>query len=145
MKKGFLRLSLLAMASVLLSATALQAQPVQPITHEAHKKAVDNAALDFELVNDTGYDIAHLFVSPNEADDWQENILKKTLADGESVHVSFHPDEETAIWDMRADWDMEEGSEVQEYVYWYKLDFSKISTITLHYDADKDKTWATVE
>ena len=132
MKKYF-KVSMLALASavMLLSATGLQAKTQMP-THKQHQaKPVDNAALDFELVNETGYTIEHLYVSPNDDDSWNDNILEDGLHDGETAHISFHPDAESDVWDLRADWLMEEDTE--------------ITTVTLHYDEETKKTWAVAE
>ena len=34
------------------------------------------ARQDFELVNKTGYDISHVYVSPTKSDDWEEDVLE---------------------------------------------------------------------
>ncbi|PKL76625.1 MAG: hypothetical protein CVV27_09330 [Candidatus Melainabacteria bacterium HGW-Melainabacteria-1] len=138
---------MLAAALVLGTAAALPATAGLPATQiqQPAPKAVQNAALDFELVNNTGYDIAHLYISATGENSWNENILSDTLAAGESVSISFDPSESAELWDMRADWDMGDEEAAQEYVYWMKLNLTSITKMTLHYDADKDKTWASLE
>lgn len=145
--KKYLKVSMLALASavMLLSATGMQAKTLIPTQKQHQAKPVDNAALDFELVNETGYDIEHLYVSPNDEDSWNDSILDDTLEDGGSVHVSFHPEEIVDIWDLRVDWLMDEDAEEDEYVYWQNVDLTEISTITLHYDEETGKTWAVAE
>lgn len=144
--KNYLKVSMLALASavMLLSATGLQAKTQIPSQKQHQAKPVDNAVLDFELVNETGYTLEHLYVSPNDEDSWNDNILEDGLHDGETAHISFHPDADVAIWDLRADWLMEEGAD-PEYVYWQNLDLTEISTLTLHYDEETGKTWAVAE
>lgn len=45
---------------------------------------------DFTLVNDTGVEIHHVYISPHDSDAWGEDILgEDTLADGDSVHIKF--------------------------------------------------------
>ncbi len=57
---------------------------------------------DFTLVNKTGIEIHNLHVSPSDENDWGDDVLgKDTLADGESVKITFHPKEESAKWDLR--------------------------------------------
>ncbi|HEY9839189.1 MAG: hypothetical protein ACAI44_17835 [Candidatus Sericytochromatia bacterium] len=139
----------LSASILLLAATGgFQAQaqaPARSLAHAEQKHRVDNEELDFELVNETGYPIAHLYMSTSEAEDWGDNILSDTLDSGASAHVSFAPDEDAVLWDMRADWEMSEDAEEQEFVFWSKLKLDEINRITLYYDEDKEKTWAKIE
>ena len=87
---------------------------------------------DFILVNKTGVEIHNLHVSPADKDEWGPDILgKDTLADGDSIKIKFHPDEEAEEWDLRvADKD---GNAIE----WENLNLMKISKITLHYKDGK--------
>lgn len=105
---------------------------------------VQNKALDFELVNATGYDIQAVYMSPSDTDSWGYNILQDVLYDGYSVKIQFSPDADAVEWDMRADWVMEEGAK-QEYVYWNGLRLDEINKLTLKYNAKTDKTSAKIE
>jgi hypothetical protein len=96
--------------------------------------------LDFELVNGTGWAIKEVYISPATVNDWQENVISKPMADGDSYDITFHPDADVANWDMRIVW-VDEG----EDVFWRNLDLSKISKLTLRYNADNDETTAEVE
>ena len=96
--------------------------------------------LDFELVNGTGWAIKEVYISPATVNDWQENILSEPMADGESGKVTFSPEAEAESWDMKIVW-VDEG----EDVVWKNLDLSKISKLTLRYNADTDETTAEVE
>jgi hypothetical protein len=140
-----LRLSLVTLATFLLSANAFAAQPAHQTPNATHRQAVDNAALDFTLVNNTGYDLAHLYISTSEADEWEEDLLSEPLANGASITISFDPSEESEYWDLRADWLMEDDAETQEYVYWTGLDLTTISKLTLKYDENTGKTSAKKE
>ncbi len=92
---------------------------------------------DFVLHNKTGVEIHNLFVSPHNADDWQEDVLgRDTLADDESVKIGFNPRERSAFWDLRVT-DSEGHS-----IIWEKLNLLEISDVTIHYDAATGKVTA---
>lgn len=110
------------------------------ITASVFPAAAQALDLDFELVNGTGWAIKEVYVSPATANEWQENILSEPMADGEGGQVTFSPDAEAALWDMKIVW-VDEG----EDVVWKNLDLSKISKLTLRYNADTDETTAEVE
>jgi len=90
---------------------------------------------DFTLHNATGVEIHKLFVSPHKSDDWEEDILgRDTLADGESVDITFSPREKPAHWDLKVE--DKEGNNI----VWESLNLLDISEVTLHF---KDgKAWA---
>ena len=98
--------------------------------------------LDFELANGTGWGIKEIYLSPTGVDDWQENILAQLgpMADGQSLPLKASPDSNAAKWDMKIVW-VDEG----EDVVWKNLDLTKISKLTLRYNADTDETTAEVE
>lgn len=96
--------------------------------------------LDFELTNGTGWAIKEVYISPATVDKWQENLIAQPMADGDSYSITFSPDADVAQWDMKIVW-VDEG----EDVVWKNLDLSKISKLTLHYDAAKNETAAEVE
>src|SRR5690606_15322180 len=106
---------------------------------------VQNATLDFTLVNKTGYTLSGLYLSPSSEDDWGDNILEEDLDSGDMVDIIFSPHADTAKWDLRADWLMEEDAEEQEFVYWQGLSLDEISKLTLFYNAETGKTSAKVE
>ena len=84
---------------------------------------------DFTLVNSTGVEINALYVSPHDADDWEEDILgRDTLPAGQSVDIKFDRDEQAAMWDLRVE-DSQGNS-----IVWENLDLLKISKLTLHYE-----------
>jgi hypothetical protein len=90
---------------------------------------------DFTLVNKTGVEIHALHVAPHSSDDWGEDILgKDTLANGESLEITFGKHDRAHHWDLRIE--DEKGNSVT----WENLDLMKIEEVTLHL---KDgKAWA---
>lgn len=93
---------------------------------------------DFTLVNSTGVLIDKLFVSPHDSEHWGDDILgRDILADGESVEIKFHRDEDAAVWDLKII--DKDGNTIE----WENLELPTINKITLDYD-DKKPT-ATIE
>ena len=102
----------------------------------------EESANDFTLVNKTGYAISKVFVGPTKSDDWGENILsQEVLEDGASVAIKFHPKASTTgTYDLKVTYQIDNSS-----VVWYGYDLTKIKSITIHYDKEKDKTSAETE
>jgi len=93
---------------------------------------------DFTLHNETGVEIHELYVSPVTTDDWEEDILGvSTLADGDSVKITFEDREKHVHWDLKVV--DSKGNSIE----WHDLNLIEISELTLHY---KDgKAWADVK
>jgi hypothetical protein len=113
-------------------------------TNAANSNAASNAntsnsstseqagAQDFTLDNETGVEIHKVYVSPHDANDWQEDILgKDTLPSGQSVDIKFSPKEQAAMWDLRVE--DSQGNAIE----WENLNLLKISKVTLHYKDGK--------
>ncbi len=51
----------------------------------------ESGVQDFTIQNDTGFDIYYIYVSPDYADDWEEDVLGEgeILAAGDSYFISF--------------------------------------------------------
>lgn len=89
-------------------------------------------AQDFTLVNETGVIIDKLFISPADADDWEEDILgQDTLADGATLDIEFKRDEKGAKWDLKVE--DSKGNSIE----WHDLNLLEISKVTLHYKDGK--------
>ena len=90
---------------------------------------------DFTLVNKTGVEIHSLHVAPHSGDDWGEDILgKDTLANGDSLEITFGKHDRAHHWDLRIE------DEKGYVLTWENLDLMKIEEVTLHF---KDgKAWA---
>jgi hypothetical protein len=103
-------------------------------TSNANSSASNTAegAQDFTLVNKTGVEIDKVFISPHDADSWQEDILgRDTLPSGDSVDIKFHRNEKAAVWDLRIE--DSKGNAIE----WENLNLLEISKITLHYENGK--------
>ena len=56
---------------------------------------------DFTLVNETGLTINEFYCSPNDTDDWGDDILgENIMEDGDSLEVSFDRATEECLWDL---------------------------------------------
>ena len=88
--------------------------------------------LDFTLLNRTGVVITELYVSPDEADDWEEDVLgRDVLKHNESVDITFGRTEKSCDWDLKIK--DEDGDEIE----WDSLDLCAASHITLLYQDNK--------
>ena len=94
---------------------------------------------DFELINQTGYDISEVYVSAAKTDDWEEDVLGRDILDnGETLEISFDRGTKSCKWDLKVVYDDDDSSAI-----WYDFDLCQISSITIHYDRKKDVTSAT--
>jgi hypothetical protein len=93
---------------------------------------------DFTLVNRTGVEIHKFYTSPHSSDDWDEDVLgKDTLADGESLDITFPKREKATHWDLR----IEDSSGTA--ITFTDINLKETSEVTLHY---KDgKAWADIK
>jgi hypothetical protein len=88
--------------------------------------------LDFRLMNDTGLTIAEIYVSPNDSDEWGEDIMgKDVLKHRESVDIEFSRKEKSCNWDLKI------VDEDNNDIEWTELDLCKASHITLQYRGKK--------
>ena len=87
---------------------------------------------DFTLINQTGFDIHEVYLSPHGGDDWEEDVMGKgILADGQSVAIKFARTDKTKEWDLKV------VDKDGKAIVWEKLDFLEISKVTLHYKDGK--------
>jgi hypothetical protein len=110
------------------------AKPASTAAAPAGTPAAANqgAAQDFTLVNKTGVEIDKVFISPHDADDWEEDILgRDTLPSGESVDIKFHRAETAQMWDLRVE--DSKGNAIE----WENLNLLQISKATLFYENGK--------
>jgi hypothetical protein len=104
----------------------------------APSSARSDSALDFVLVNDTGYTIDKIFVSPSKTEEWGEDVMgQDQLEDGKSVKIHFNrAHEKDTKWDIKVVFTDNENR------YWTNLDLSTISEVTIHYKDDHaTATW----
>jgi hypothetical protein len=98
----------------------------------ANTSAQPGGGQDFTLVNSTGVEIYALYVSPHNADDWEEDVLgRDTLPSGQTVDIKFNRDEKAAMWDLRVE--DKDGNAIE----WENLNLLEISKVTLHYENGK--------
>ncbi len=99
------------------------------------------AKQDFKLVNKTGYEIKHVYVSPSKSDDWEEDVLgKDTLDDGEAWNIKFHRDVRTCKWDLKVTYADDDSNAV-----WQNIDLCEIERITIRYNRRSDTTSASFD
>ncbi len=86
------------------------------------------AAQDFTVVNKTGIEIYALYVTPNNSDDWGDDILgADTLPNNNELDIVFARKEKATYWDIR----IEDAD--GNFIEWDKFNLRKISKITLYY------------
>lgn len=58
---------------------------------------------DFVLVNDTGFSLWHIYVSPDYSDNWEEDLLGESdvLTDGEQFPITFEGYGDHCIFDLK--------------------------------------------
>jgi hypothetical protein len=96
------------------------------------------ARQNFELVNKTGYEISHVYVSPSKSNDWEEDVLgKDTLDDGESWEIKFSRSVKTCKWDLKVVYHDDDSS-----AYWRDIDLCSVEKITIRYNRRTDTTSA---
>jgi hypothetical protein len=103
----------------ILSAVAAIVLSVSGVTYAGEQ--------DFVLVNDTGVDIAGVYISAASVDNWEENMLAddEVLPAGNEVEVNFAPEEESELWDIKVV-DGEGAS-----IVWTQLKLTEIHRVTL--------------
>jgi hypothetical protein len=83
--------------------------------------------LDFELHNSTGYLIEQVYVSPNNKEDWEEDVLGEgVLENGKSIDITFDRQRQD-YWDLKVVF--KGGREA----IWYKFDLAQITDITISF------------
>lgn len=83
--------------------------------------------LDFELHNRTGYLIEQVYVSPNNKEDWEEDVLGEgVLENGKSIDITFDRQRQD-YWDLKV---VFKGG--RESI-WYKFDLAQITDITISF------------
>ncbi len=87
---------------------------------------------DFTLVNKTGFDVHSVFVSPQSAEDWDEDLLgKAVLPNGDHVEIKFSRATKEKMWNLRVS---DKGG--KDYV-WQGINLLEVSKVTLEYKDGK--------
>ena len=103
--------------------------------------AIDHAAAsgrqNFYLLNDTGYTIRELYVSPSKSRTWEEDVLgQDQLGAGQFFQITFDRSERTCTWDIKVVYDD------NEEIYWENFDLCSIDFIKISYDRKRNETSA---
>jgi len=57
---------------------------------------------DYAVINKTGLTLTHLYLSPNNDNEWGDDILDQdVLANGEECGIEFDPDDEECAYDIK--------------------------------------------
>jgi hypothetical protein len=131
----------LAIGFAVVSLTILAFSPSgtsQASTAATVVNAVQNEALDFTLVNETGYNIKRVYIGPSNNPEWTDDmeVLRgRAFKSGTELEIVFNPKARSAKWDIRVEW-----SDGDTPVNWYGLDLTTIEKLTLLYNANTGKT-----
>lgn len=98
------------------------------------------AKQDFVLSNDTGYDIASVFISAANDGAWGSDVMgQDILANGDGAEIVFDHGDNNCNWDIKAVYS--DGTEA----VWGGLNLCEISKVTIHYDHGSDTTSADLQ
>ena len=98
------------------------------------------APQDFDLTNNTGYDISAVWIGPTSSNDWGDDIMDGAgVENGATQSIVFpHGRGATCNWDMKVEY-ADDSTTAQ----WLNFDLCTITSITLSYNRKTGKTWAT--
>lgn len=98
-----------------------------PITQAtATAPDVAEGGLGLDLVNFTGASLRAVYISPNDSNGWEENVLgTDQLHDGDTVDIRFDSNETPALWDIKVESTKGNFAELKG------LDLRGVSRITL--------------
>jgi hypothetical protein len=86
----------------------------------------------YGIINDTGMDITHLYISAHEEDEWGDDILGvEVLEDGDECGIEFDPSDDRCDWDIK----ITDGNGKNWTVT--KVDLCKITKITFKTQGNK--------
>ena len=63
----------------------------------------EGAVQDFVLINNTGFTVWHIYISPDYSDNWEEDLLGETeiLSDGERFPITFNGYDDHCVFDIK--------------------------------------------
>jgi len=92
---------------------------------------------NFVLLNNTGFTINEVYVSPRKARDWEEDVLgRNQLPNSQFVTINFDRSEKVCAWDLMVVYD--DGEEA----YWENFDLCSTTFILISYNERKRVTEA---
>ena len=82
---------------------------------------------DFDLVNQTGYAISEVYITPHNANTWGENIFSddEPLKNGEKTTILFSRTEKAKWWDLYV------VDKIGNRFEWDNINLLEISEVTL--------------
>jgi len=96
------------------------------------------AKQDFQLVNQTGYEISSVFVSASKTDEWEDDVLSdETLDDGQTLNVHFKGAGKVCLFDIKVVYEVDDSEAI-----WRDIDLCKTSKVTIKYNKKTDTTTA---
>ncbi len=98
------------------------------------------APQDFDLKNNTGYDISAVWIGPTSSQDWGDDIMDgEGIEAGATQSIVFpHGRGATCNWDLKVQYADDDTT-----AQWLNFDLCTITSITLSYNRTTGKTWAT--
>lgn len=103
------------------------------IAYASYSKSCEPGAFDgVKVVNAAGAPITGLYTARTATDEWSENLLPETLADGKSRSVQFNRATIYLLWDLKAEFG--DGSER----VWTRLKLPYIYEIKLTEDDEAE-------
>ncbi|MCZ8315447.1 hypothetical protein [Phreatobacter sp.] len=98
------------------------------------------ARQDFAIVNQTGYTIDEVYVSPTSANNWGDDLMgDNSLENGMTLNVSFPVDTTACRYDIKVVYDDETPVEFRN------VNLCRIARVTLFYNRGSGETRAVVE
>jgi hypothetical protein len=137
------RVLTIGLAVLLFTALAFYSPGTSASAVYATAGTAQNEALDFLLVNQTGYAIKALYIGAAGTGDWtnEDEILKgRVFGTGVQVPIKFSPKATAEKWDIMVSWSDGSGN-----VEWLNLKLTEITKVTLRYNKEKDETFAVIE
>jgi hypothetical protein len=82
------------------------------------------SALNFTVSNQTRITITSIYLSPHDAESWEENVLGGfELGPTATLEIKFDPASQHEKWDLRV------GNNQKKFAEWRDLDLQRISKI----------------
>ena len=95
---------------------------------------------DFTLVNQTGYDLREVYISPANRNAWGRDRLGKDTLDNNKSRLFTFSDNANCVQDLRVVFDDDDSS-----VVWKGLDLCEINKLTIKYNRRTDTVSVTKE
>ena len=90
-------------------------------------RAQARSMIEFELTNNTGVAMSHLYIAPAIKDTpWSTDFLETPIANGETVKVGFEPNADTLYWDVKMI-----STSGKEYL-WGQLELTQCHAVTIY-------------